>query len=330
MSTSIPALDPVADVTRRRLLTAVPALALVAAGLSCSDASSEQPSPAEGFPRTIAHMFGETVIPTRPARVVCLDVGEADAALALGVAPLAINYWEGAPDGIATWQRPYLPDPWPVRLRWVDGPDVEGVALLDPDIVLGSYIADDEYRQLSGIAPTVVLSYDMNSRDRALTVGRALGLDDRAAEAVEQLNQSLQSARAVARLEGRTIAVGSCGDDGTVYPLTDDGSMDLLLALGALKPPALAALSPEEPLSLEQLSLFEADILVMFYDTDSVRVSVESNPLLRGLDVARRGAYFGSSSTDDFDLFNATGLLQVPYSIDHFIPKLTALVQDQA
>ena len=75
-----------------------PAVALaVAAALTstaCGGASSATPdarSPSAGdaaFPRTVEHAMGETEIPTRPERVVVLDTGELDSALALDVTPV--------------------------------------------------------------------------------------------------------------------------------------------------------------------------------------------------------------------------------------------------
>lgn len=47
------------------------------------------------FPRTITHAAGETVIDTKPERVVVLDGGELDDVLSLGITPIATATPEG-------------------------------------------------------------------------------------------------------------------------------------------------------------------------------------------------------------------------------------------
>ena len=54
-----------------------------------ADAASGPTSPTDSaFPRTVEHAMGSTEIPERPERVVVLDTGELDTALALGVTPV--------------------------------------------------------------------------------------------------------------------------------------------------------------------------------------------------------------------------------------------------
>lgn len=78
-----PTLDPIEDITRRRLLTAIPALGLMASGISCGDedtgahATAEPSAGVSRFPVTIHHALGATTIPREPQRVVAVSEGEA-------------------------------------------------------------------------------------------------------------------------------------------------------------------------------------------------------------------------------------------------------------
>lgn len=124
-------------------------------GSSSDTATAELGSDAQPgqFPRTVRHALGETIIETKPERVVVLDGGELDDVLSLGITPVGI----ASPEGAAA-QPSYLAD----ELAGV--PDVgttnnlnlEAIVALQPDLILGSKLrADKTYPQLAEIAPTV-------------------------------------------------------------------------------------------------------------------------------------------------------------------------------
>jgi iron complex transport system substrate-binding protein len=105
-----------------------------------------------GF-RPFTHVMGETCIPAEPQRVVVLDTGELDNALALG-APLV-----GAPVNDAMLYQEYL-------IGQLDGiadigaigtPSLEAILATAPDLIIGSRQRyEGIYDQLAQIAPTVL------------------------------------------------------------------------------------------------------------------------------------------------------------------------------
>jgi iron complex transport system substrate-binding protein len=106
--------------------------------------------------RIIKHTMGETCIPHNPQRIILLGKDTLANSLALGVKPIASVF---TPD-----------NPLPIYLQdKVDGiesvgefnaPSLEKILRLKPDLILASsyYAQQNTYKQLSQIAPTVVLN----------------------------------------------------------------------------------------------------------------------------------------------------------------------------
>ena len=59
-------------------------------------------APADAFPVTIEHKYGETTIDAEPQRVVSIGFAEHDGLLALGVIPVGVRDWYGE-QPFATW-----------------------------------------------------------------------------------------------------------------------------------------------------------------------------------------------------------------------------------
>lgn len=321
-------LDPPApvvldDLRRREFLAGVLAAGLLA---GCGDDATDDGSgDDDAFPATVAHSFGRTTIGSKPQRIVSLDLYETDDLLALGVQPIAINHTEGERQGIARWQRERLVEPLPRRLRYTDGYPIEEVAALRPDLILGSYPRQDDYRLLSRIAPTIVLDYEVSTERRALAVGRAVGLEPEARRAVADLQRSIRAARAKVGLDGLTVAIGAYSPGEGIYPGTDESGRGELRALGALPPPGFAGLSSEEVVSLERLDRFEADVLYIACTSESEANELRARPVFQALDVVERGAALVSGELLADDYVGFKGLLSVRFALETFYPRLGRL-----
>ena len=144
-------------------------------------------TPDEGaFPVTFDTKFGETVIESKPERVVSVGYTEGDLILALGVTPVAIRDWYGdQPNGL--W-------PWAAATPAAQAGDIEvlpsaeinfeQVAALDPDVIfaIGSGIEQEQFDALSEIAPVVAQSDEYNDFGTPwdvtqVMIGKALGLE---------------------------------------------------------------------------------------------------------------------------------------------------------
>ena len=177
--------------TRRRLLGAGAGLGVGLLLGSCGDDEPVDDDPdaagARGFPVTIEHAYGSTVVPGEPNRVVSAGYTEQDAVLALGVTPVAVTEWYGDhPYAAWPWAQEALGDAQPTVLSLTDGFEFERIAGLAPDLVIATSagMTADDYDTLSKIAPTLAHSGDhtlyFEPWDvQASAIGRSLGLDPR-------------------------------------------------------------------------------------------------------------------------------------------------------
>jgi iron complex transport system substrate-binding protein len=164
------------------LLVAVAASAALT--LSACGAASDAPvlqAQQEPATRSVQHFRGTTEVPTEPQRVVVLDLGELDSAIALGVKPVGavkapvedglLSYLEDQVQGIEL-------------VGEIGEPNLEQIAALKPDLILGSDVrVKDFYDELSAIAPTVFTeSVGVSWKDNLAVHAAALGKQDRAEE----------------------------------------------------------------------------------------------------------------------------------------------------
>nr|BBH91511.1 iron siderophore-binding protein [Thermosporothrix sp. COM3] len=103
--------------------------------------------------RVIKHAMGETKVPAHPKRVVVLDTGELDNAIALGITPVGavsafpdgklLTYWGDKTKAITL-------------VGTIAQPNLEKIMSLSPDLILSSKVRHEKiYKELSEIAPTV-------------------------------------------------------------------------------------------------------------------------------------------------------------------------------
>ncbi|MFI5646340.1 ABC transporter substrate-binding protein [Kitasatospora sp. NPDC051705] len=105
------------------------------------------------YPRTVRHAMGETVVPARPTRVVVLDTGELDNVVSLGIQPVGVVHTDGS-KSLPSYLRDRAGAP--AAVGTINSLNLEAIAALKPDLILGSRLrAQDQYAQLSKIAPTV-------------------------------------------------------------------------------------------------------------------------------------------------------------------------------
>ena len=283
------------------------------------------PSSDAAFPVTVQHTFGETEIPTRPERIACLDAYEADIVLALGLAPVAVSYFQGYEDGVAPWQAPRFADPPPELLRYVDGYDIESTAALDPDLILGSFIDDATFDLLKEVAPTVVMDYESDLRDRVRTVGASVGMAAEAEAVVATYDAMIAEQTEAVGLEGRTVAAVGHYAAGSIENLSDPDSFSVLAELGAIPAPSMSEIEPYAAMGLERIDILDADLVLVAYADTDLQAELEAMPLFAALPAVQEGRYLGIIADGDQDVMRARGVLQVPFVLERFAPAVAAL-----
>ena len=315
---------------RRTLLRGAGALGLL--GLAACG------TPDGGGDRTIAHKFGSTAISGTPTRVVTVGLTDQDYAVALGTVPVGIREWFGdQPGALWPWARERAGDAQPAVLP-VDTLSFEQIAALGPDLVLGpsAGLTSDEYRTLSGIAPTVAqpgefADYGAPWQKIAEMTGAALGVPDRAAQLVRDVGARFGATRdANPGFRGRTALLASVLADGSYYVYAEGPAPRFLVDLGFTLPPETARIftgaerAPQQ-LSREQLGLLEADVLLVGLYGDRAAAQIAADPVVRGLRVARAGRMVLMPETSTLNGTLSFGsVLSLPVALQEVPPRIAA------
>jgi iron complex transport system substrate-binding protein len=316
---------------RAALTALVLALALAACG------GGDEPAAQQGADRTVTieHQFGTTTIEGTPERVAVVGLREQDALLALGIVPVAATRFTTDETAIRDWARDELGDaPEPETLESADGIPVEAVAATRPDLIVGRFsgMTEDEYQQLSRIAPVVaqpkgVPEYGESWQDETLAVGEAVGKAAEAERLVQEGEAKVAEAKAQhPQLRGRTAVVAAPYQGVFVYGPAD-ARQRLLEQLGMRRPDGLAEVVGSTfggQLSQERLDLIDVDALVWLADA-KMRSTIEANPLYTGLDVSERAIFLPPSDP----LYNATSavtVLNLDTILERYLPLLDEAV----
>lgn len=299
------------------LLATVLTACLVLVG--CSGGSE----PAGSGSVTVRHAFGETTVPAAPQRVVAVGFNDADFVLALGVVPVGVRDFVGAFDeGGRPWAQQALGG---ARPELVGGQevDIEKVAALRPDVIIGLYSFMDRatYDILSRIAPTVA---DPNPggvpapswQEQTRLTGTILGRTQQAEEVVRGVEQRFADARTRnPAFAGKNLAVDlvAAGEHNKLG--TDDLRTQLFTGLGLNVGPTT------ETLSTEQLSRLDGDAVAVLGVGPQ---ALAGTPTFRTLGAVRDGrvAYLGEEASPVAGALGFGSPLSLPYALEQVVPQL--------
>ncbi len=334
---------------RRRLLAASIALAVAPVLAACGEDSKEpsgstgSDAPASGveegaFPVTIEHKFGSTEITEAPERVVVVGLTDQDALLALGVVPVGVTYWYGDKElgGINPWSEEAIGEAErPEVLDNTNGIDIEAVAALAPDLIIGQYagITQKEYDLLKQLAPVVAqpggyADYGVPWEESTVTIGQAVGQPEAAQELVDEVTAGIEEhATANPEFAGRSAVVVTPYEGLFVYGPEDPRSR-ILGQLGFEFPEALVASGDEfgASLSSERTSdLDEVDVTVWLgLNADKSVASV-----YEGTSSFKEGRFvdIDDQVTENYAVAHSfVSPLSIPYVLERFVPQLAAAV----
>jgi iron complex transport system substrate-binding protein len=308
-------------------LTAAVLGGLAACGGSDDTEEAAASSSADGvWPVSIENEFGTTEIPAEPERVVTVGFNDQDFVLALGVTPVGVRENLGEYDA----------DERPWAQEQIDGAefptvggqeiDVEAVAALEPDLIVGVYSFMDQatYDQLSGIAPTLAQTADHADgatpwQQQTLLTGQALGKDDEAEQLVDDVEgQFAQAVSDNPSFAGKTLAVDLTGVGSGHYALgRDDLRTQFFTDLGFTVP------DTSTDVSQERLDLLDADVLAVNGYTEA---DAAADTLFSGLDVVSEGrtVLLGSYAGAVSAALGYGSPLSLPYLLEEVVPALAA------
>lgn len=297
-----------------RLLGALTAAALAVGLAACSSPVSgtgDADAPADagsGFPVTIEHVYGETVIPAQPERIATVAWANHEVPLALGVVPVGMSkatWGDDDGDGVLPWVEERLTElgaETPVLFDETDGIDYEAVADTRPDVILASYsgLTKEEYETLSKIAP--VVAYPGNawgtSVDDMITMNAtAMGMAEEGEKLIDELH---------AQVEAALDANGALRDKKVLFAYLDPSDLSQLgyytandtrpgfLNESGLPMPEIVAKHADSTdfyltISAEKVDqLADVDVLVTYGD-DTTLATLQADPLLSKIPAVAAG-----------------------------------------
>lgn len=322
--------------TRLLLPALFASLALASCGDSGDDDGAAAPAgggteAATGFPVSLADQFGTATIEAAPKRVVTVGFNEQDFALALGVKPVGVREFIGA---FPYKTRPWAPganDPAPALVGGAEI-DFEKVAQARPDLILGiySFIKKPDYEKLSQLAPTIAngKGYPDGAtpwNEQLLTTGKALGLEAKAKEVVDGVNEKFAAAeKAHPEFAGKTLTIAYASAGQTFVLNKDDLRSQFFSDLGFTIPEKYSKSGFEENLSKEQLSTIDSDVIVLIQDKGT---DLQAEQVFKNLAASREGRVVPVLSSGNFaGALGFNSPLSRPYLLDLAVPRLAAAV----
>ena len=321
-----------------RAASTLTALVLLAGCSTATDTADDSTAGSEEAV-TIEHAFGETAVPADPQNVVTLGWGSTDAAIAVGVIPVAIPFdsYAGDEDGVLPWVAEAVADAG-AELPTIlpdspDEPPYEAIAEADPDVILAVYsgITEEQYETLSAIAPTVAYPGEAWStpwRDVVTTVGEALGRSDEAATVLTGIeDQIAEQAAAHPEFAGKTIAAVS-DFSGTFYVYKPaDPRVEFMLDLGFVSAPAVEELANGDSpffytLSYEQLDQLEADVVLSYAATQAEADTFLSSPQTSVIPAVQSGAVAQLVGTQNVAAVSPPTAISLPWGLDQLVESL--------
>ncbi|WP_341267463.1 iron-siderophore ABC transporter substrate-binding protein [Gordonia malaquae] len=305
------------------LLALVCAAALTVAIAGCSTPTDDVGPGAV----TVAHKYGQTVVPADPKRVVTVGWSDQDYVLSLGIVPVATRAWF---DNYSTF-------PWVQKATGGqkldelsgDGIDFESIAKAKPDVIFAIYESIDQktYDRLSQIAPTVIQSADYPDEETPwnvvlTTVGKALGKSTEADRLVQRVQSRIdETKKAHPEFTDKVLVVNFSSDPAYYLLGTGDPRRALFDALG------FAAQDTKGDVSNEKVSLLDGDVLFM---NGLTKAQLASNPSFQRLDVVSRDRtlYAGSDSVLSGALAYG-GPDALLYALDTMVPQLSNALTDK-
>lgn len=305
-----------------------------------ADTEAATPASAAAFPVTIDHALGTAEIPERPERVVTWGWGSTDAAIALGVVPVAMPHqaYGGDADGVLPWIRERVEADGaelPEVLPQTEEAPIEAIAAARPDVILAPYsgLTQEEHDLLSEIAPVVAYPdqpWATPWRDTIELVGEALGRSEEAGALLDDIDGELADrADAHPELAGRTVAaVWDTGDTFYVYKAAD-ARVGFMLDLGLEGAPSVEELAEGGEsfyytLSHERAAELSSDVLVAYADTEDGMDAFLASPAAQAMAQVREGRVAPVVGTELVAAVSPPTALSLTWGLDEYVEILAA------
>ncbi|WP_073589672.1 iron-siderophore ABC transporter substrate-binding protein [Anaerocolumna xylanovorans] len=301
------------------------------------------------YPITIKHAFGESVIESKPERVVTISWGNQDVPLALGIVPAGIseaNY--GVIDGsrLLPWTKEAFKNLGvenPVLFNDTDGLDFEAISDAQPDVILAAYsgITEEEYNLLSKIAPVVAyptLAWQTYWRDQITMDAQGMGMKTEGEKLVSDLEQLIAGKTAAyPQIAGKTavFCYFNPSDLGKFYIyLPTDPRAAYLEDLGMKVPESVTKLAEGSTSFAIEISAENADLLkdidiIIAYGDAALLKALQADSLVGTIPAVKRGSIVLIQDGTPLAASGTPSALSIPATIDDYL-KIIGEAADKA
>ena len=292
-----------------------------------------------GFPLEITHALGTTVIEKQPERVATIGWGNLDVPLALGIAPVGVSkttYGAADENGLFYWTNDAfkaLGVNEPNVFDDTDGLNFEAINNAEPDLILAVYsgISEEEYEQLSEIAPTVPYTKEAWAttwQDMTRDNGKALGKSEEADALVSEIEDLIkEKAAAYPQLQELSAAYVyfDTANLGSFYVyMPKDPRASYLMDLGLSLPEEIRALDDGSfffmTISSENIDVLDNLDLIVTWGEDDTLAALQADALMSQIPAVQRGSVVFLSNSSDLISASCTPTpLSIRATIDEYL-----------
>lgn len=316
-------------------------LVLAGCGANNEDAATtdESAETAEGYPITIKHALGETVIDKKPERVATVGWSNQDVALALDVVPVgfsAANYGVQDGSGMLPWTADKLKELGeenPNIYQDTDGLDFEAIADSQPDVILAAYsgITQEDYDTLTQIAPVVAYQetpWVSSWQDTVRYDSMAMGMEEEGQQLIEDTEKLIaDKAAEVPEIKGKKAAfVALSPEDLSKFYIytTGDPRGAFIEELGMEYPENITSQIKDENSFYLELSSENADILndvdiFVAYGNEETLKALQADPLYSKVPAIKRGSVVMIEDNTPLAAAGTPSPLSIEYTIDDYV-----------
>ena len=243
--------------------------------------------------RVVQHLLGEVCIPVQPKRLMALDsTGIADPLLSLGIRPIgiAVHHLEEKEDlaGLTPDEVEGI-----TRVGDVYNPSIEKILQLKPDLILGTYAHEQIYKQLSAIAPTVLVEEQKDNpiKKNLRYIARILNKEVEAEKVISLYQARIAKLREKLNRQPQEIEVTVLQHyiGGFSLPAPDDAPREIFADIGLIHniPDSI-----HHQISIEVLEKYDADILFIMNYTGKPESFLLQNPLIASLNAVKNNRMY--------------------------------------
>jgi len=284
--------------------------------------------------QTFAHAHGTTQVSEAPTAVAAVGPGDADAVLALGVQPVAIDSSNGP---LPSWLHDKITGS-PAIMTFVDTNAIQ--AAKPAGIIATGDLDDATYQKLQAIAPTITRPSDTsqgwNWQTQLHWIARILGRDSDAPQLISTVvAQQNDLKNQNGKVAGKTVSVLNISDSGVSQTLTPSNAADFLTSLGLTYSKSSYGDSLQRQPTDQGVTRAVTDLAKLYMIDTDVLVVVRTDKTAGGGGAAglptQLNGYRGVMViVDDPDTIAALaepgGVLAYQFLDSHFVPNLASQI----